>query len=296
LPKIIDPSVRSQIIKLHLEGKGRNEIAESAGVKEYASSGTVSSVIKKYQDQNLSKSDGTAPSHPSLKTVAHETFAKSKQVHELQTPETTVDLTIEQSIELEKSVNQKRAEKDSLEIEIAELRRDIDSEKLQLEELQKAAQDFDAVKQELARCGISDPSRLHNTVAIFKKYNYSPNAIMNAFAEVQDVIAEKKSIQQLKREIDEQKEVLDRRLEELGFGDFDKLKEILVSLMTLESFGIGVEEIVGISRNLHQHQIRRQQWGPSSSQGWDDAGFINDSNGHGSWGQEYGDNGNGYSY
>ena len=211
--------------------------------------------------------------------------------------ESTVDPTIliDISTELEKSVNQKRAEKDSLEIEIAELRRDIDSEKLQLEELQRAAQDFDMVKQEMARCGISDSSRLLNTVAIFKKYNYSPNAIMNAFAEVQDVIAEKKSIKQLKREIDEQKEVIDRRLEELGFGDFDKLKEILLSLMTLESFGIGVEQIVGISRNLHQHQIRRQQWRPSSSQGWD-AGFINDSNGHGSWSQEYGYNGNGYCY
>jgi hypothetical protein len=42
--------------------------------------------------------------------------------------------------------------------------------------------------------------------------------------------------------------------------------------MTLESFGMMVE-IIGICRNLHQHQIRRQQWGRSSSQGWD-AGFI----------------------
>lgn len=48
MPKLIDQAVKLEIIKLHLEGKGRNFIAESVtGV----SSGTVSNVIKQYQKQ-----------------------------------------------------------------------------------------------------------------------------------------------------------------------------------------------------------------------------------------------------
>jgi hypothetical protein len=56
MPKIIDPSVKSQIIKMHLEQKkGRNEIyrlLKEEGVD--VSSGTVSGVLKQYRGQSES--------------------------------------------------------------------------------------------------------------------------------------------------------------------------------------------------------------------------------------------------
>ena len=48
MPKVISPSIKSQIIKLHLEGRGRNDIAEI--MKGQVSSGTISGVLKKCRD------------------------------------------------------------------------------------------------------------------------------------------------------------------------------------------------------------------------------------------------------
>jgi len=69
LPKIISPSVKSQIIKLHLEGKGRNAISETPGVKEYASAGTVSSVIMKYQQSEKQPKSATSSEKTSTEVV-----------------------------------------------------------------------------------------------------------------------------------------------------------------------------------------------------------------------------------
>jgi len=52
--------------------------------------------------------------------------------------------------------------------------------------------------------------------------------------------------------------------------------------------GIGVEQIVGICRNLRQNQIRRQQW--ERGQEWN-AQYMNQrNNGHGGQGQIQGYN------
>jgi hypothetical protein len=38
--------------------------------------------------------------------------------------------------------------------------------------------------------------------------------------------------------------VLQRKLEELGLGSFEKLRRVIVAIMTLETFGIGVDQII----------------------------------------------------
>jgi|SRR5215469_2318247 len=60
----------------------------------------------------------------------------------------------------------------------------IDSERLRLEELKKAAQDFAVVKSEM---GGPDSVQFINVIRIFQKYGYSPSKIMEAFAEVIEI-------------------------------------------------------------------------------------------------------------
>ena len=114
---------------------------------------------------------------------------------------------------------------------------------------------------------------------------------MEAFAEVIEIRDAREDIKQQKKEIEEQREILDRRLEEIGLGDFDRLRQVVVALMTLEQMGIGVEQIVSIVHNMGLEQTRRQERKPRA--GWDTAGYINENNGHS---QEYGYNDQGYGY
>jgi hypothetical protein len=77
MPKIIDPTVKSQIIKMHLNGKGRNEIArdlKKQGVD--VSSGTVSGVLKQYREQpeSSNKSDVKVTTFPDKE------FKKNKDI------------------------------------------------------------------------------------------------------------------------------------------------------------------------------------------------------------------------
>ena len=70
--------------------------------------------------------------------------------------------------------------------------------------------------------------------------------------------------------------------------NLDQLKSAITHLISLEQMGIGVEQIVGICRNLRQYQIRRQQW--ERGQEWN-AQYMNQrNNGHGGQGQNQGYN------
>jgi hypothetical protein len=77
---------------------------------------------------------------------------------------------------------------------------------------------------------------------------------MNGFLEIQDVIIEKERIKTLKEETDHRLQVLQRKLEELGLGSIEKLRRVIVAIMTLETFGIGVDQIIN-----YYHKQRNQQ-------------------------------------
>jgi hypothetical protein len=140
------------------------------------------------------------------------------------------------------------SKKDILQKQIEENRRILETDK-------KAADDFLAVKEEIVKCGIkSDSVQFINVIRTFRKYNYDPSEIMNGFLEVQNVIMEKEHIKRLSEETDHKLRVLERKLEEIGLGDFENLRKIVVSLMTLETYGIGVDQIIS-----YYHRQRNQQ-------------------------------------
>ena len=124
-------------------------------------------------------------------------------------------------------------------------------------------QDFTAVKAEMAAVGLGDGggldvSQVRNVIRAFQKYGYSLSKILNAFAEVIEIKDAREDIKQQKQEIEEQRKVLDRRLEDLGFGDFEKPTQTVAALMTLTQYGIGFDKIISISQGLRRQQ---QQWG-----------------------------------
>ena len=50
--------------------------------------------------------------------------------------------------------------------------------------------------------------------------------------------------------------ILERKLEEIGLGDFNKLRMIVVSLLTLETYGIGVDQIISYYQNQRSFKAR----------------------------------------
>ena len=123
-------------------------------------------------------------------------------------------------------------ELDDLESKKDLLLKQIEENQKILEANRKAADDFRIVKEEMSKCGIEDGSiEFVKVVQMFRKYGHDPSKIMNAFLEVQDVIAEKRNLEQLKEETDHKLKVLKRKLEEIGLGDFEKLRRIVVSLL-----------------------------------------------------------------
>jgi len=72
---------------------------------------------------------------------------------------------------------------------------------------------------------------------------------MNSFLEIQDVIMEKERIKTLKEETEHKLQVLERKLDQIGLGDFERLRRVVVAIMTLETYGIGVEQIIGYYQN-----------------------------------------------
>jgi len=180
--------------------------------------------------------------------------------------------------ELEEQINTKRAERDVLETQKEALLTEIEERRRTLDADKKAAEDFLVVKEEMDKCGISGPdsTRFLSVIHTFQKYGYDPSKIMNAFAEVIEV----QDINRLKLEVENNQHVLDTRLEELGLGDFEQLRQVIAALMTLENFGISQEKIIGLCRNLDLSRLRRQEW----QRGREWGNWTQENNG----GQEYG--------
>jgi hypothetical protein len=91
----------------------------------------VSNILSEHKKSTSSASKSTAPSSPSLETLADETFALVETESELQTqsqsqPTILTDQANSEIEGLEEQIKTKQAELSQLEIEVAELRREID--------------------------------------------------------------------------------------------------------------------------------------------------------------------------
>jgi len=284
LPKIIDPSVRSQIIKLHLEGKGRNQIKDSAGVKGFASSGTVSAVIMRYKQQISYESVKELHILPDTTIAGLEESIENGvpgAEKEIQTPQTQP--RSEQQIEEKTRQKKEQIENDIviLDAELRYIEDRIDEGYRVIDTYKKRAADFSIIKKEMAEAGIQSPADsllFKSIVGIFKKHNYSSAKIMRKFAELSRMDEQKEEIAQQQQEIDKQKKVLERRLEETN--NERAFRTIINTL------GIGPEEVKRIlimemsSEQMELDQSRRQYWGRS----------LNDNNGE-NYNQEYNNQG-----
>jgi murein L,D-transpeptidase YcbB/YkuD len=246
----IKEDIRAKIIQMSREGKGRNRIVYELGrANIHVSSGSVSNILRNKDqiinpqptqiDASISTSNNMINTSPSLLNGTE--LADSNVVNE------TADETQSKS-ELEEQIHDLEARKGLLQKQIEENRMILEADK-------KAAKAFLAVKEEMAKCGIEDGSiQFVKVVQTFRKYGHDPSKIFNSFLEVQDVVIEKENIKRLSEETDHKLRVLERKLEEIGLGDFENLRKIVVSLMTLETYGIGVDQIIS-----YYHRQRNQQ-------------------------------------
>ena len=189
-------------------------------------------------------------------------------------------ITLAKPIATEPSLEGQISEK---EIELAELRMNIDAEELHLEELKKSAEDFAVIKAEMAAAGIGGPdsAKFSSVIQAFKECGYSPTKIMEVFAEIIDIKDAREDVKRKQKEVEEQREILDRKLEALGFGDMEKLTQTVAALTTLSQYGIDCDKIISISTNLSNYQLRRQQWERKArGDEWNAQGYANDNNGH----------------
>lgn len=147
-------------------------------------------------------------------------------------------------------------ERDALEVELAEIRKEIDSEKSYLNELKKSTDNFAVIRQEMAAGGISGPDG-SSVIQVFKEFGYSTSRILEASAKVMELKDISEKIKQQKQEIDEQTDNnrhLETMLGTLGLG-IDQLKSAITSLMTLEQMGVSLDQIVHLGQLLISHII-----------------------------------------
>jgi len=123
-------------------------------------------------------------------------------------------------------------------------------------------------------------------IQAFKECGYSPTKIMEVFAEIIDIKDAREDVKRKQKEVEEQQEILDRKLEALGFGDMEKLTQTVAALTTLSQYGIDCDKIISISTNLSNYQLRRK-----ARDGWNAQGYVNDNNDH-----QQGYKNHGYSY
>jgi hypothetical protein len=273
----LDPVIKKAVIVQYLSGNSRDKIAADNGIGQ----GTVSNIIadfkKGVQDSDFSsvrelavyckKGDTNLADLTSalrIKNYINGLGIAEERLEQFvarctnsQDPQKLVDVlekigNIGLDVpleELEEHINIRRAEKDALEAEKEILQKEIEEERKTLKELKKMAEDFLMAKGEMNKCGISgsDPSRFLNVIRTFQKYKYDCSKIINAFTEALEVV----DIKRLKEETDQQQNFINIKLEELGLGDFSQLKQVVISLMTLESMGMSLDQIVGLARNLH---------------------------------------------
>jgi hypothetical protein len=282
MPKVIDQAVKTQIIELYQQGRGRNDIAEAEGVKGFASSGTVSAVIMQYKQQSSSES----VKEPDT-TIARLENGVPGEEKEIQTPQTQ-PRSEQLSVEIEGRQKKEQIENEivTLDAELRYIEDRIDEGYRVIDTYKKIAADFSVVKKEMADAGMTftDSIMFKGIVGIFKKHNYSSAQIMRKFAELSRMDEQKEEIAQQQQEIDKQKKVLERRLEETN--DERAFRTIINTL------GIGPEEVKRIliremsSEQMELDQSRRQYWGRRANQGW----VVNDNNGE-NYNQEYNNQG-----
>jgi hypothetical protein len=228
----IKEDIKQQIIQMSKEGKGRNQIFHELSLLNVnVSSGTISNVLNQYKNNRNHITNMNNTSSPSS-TAQGEGLALSS--------EPDVDFA-----EISCQENYPPVNLEDLEVKKDLLLKQIEENQRVLEANRKAADDFLRVKEEMAKCSIEDGSiEFVKVIQIFRKHGYDPSKIMNAFLEVQDVVMEKERIKNLKEETDHKLRVLNRKLEEIGLGDFEKLRKIVMSLLTLENYGIGIDHII----------------------------------------------------
>jgi hypothetical protein len=170
---------------------------------------------------------------------------------------------------------------------------DIDALKTEKLELQnqvhidrKTVEDFNSVKTEIRKYGfdiLGDSKKFLDTLAVFKRFSFDVSKMVETFLKVQDIVAEKEKLEQVRQEITRERQILDEKLEQIGCGNFERLRKTVAALMTFEEFGITQEMIINLyhrgPQGLRQQQSRRAQ------DGWD-AQYINQrNNGGGGQGQ-----------
>jgi hypothetical protein len=216
----------------------------------YVSAGSISNILNSKTKNNRNQTtDSEKQSRPnaSLSTAINQNNISSPSSSQ---PRHGVGLTILPE-ELEESIEIKRAEKAALEVEIEESRKTLDAINAEL----KAVEDF---KTEVKKYGLdidTDFKKFVDCLKIFQQFNFDYNKMVEAFLDIQDVVTEKENVQQLKKELDKQQEIINYRLEQVGFGDFEQLKQTVIALMTLrDNIGISQEMIISLSHEQLAHQ------------------------------------------
>jgi hypothetical protein len=192
---------------------------------------------------------------------------------------------IRQKEQIEKDVTALEAQNKMLLAEIGERRKIL----LEMDAEKKAIEDFLA---EIKKYGLDicldslGKKRFLATLQVFRRFNFDCNTMVNSFIEIQDIAAEKRDLKQQKQEIKKQWEILDRRLEEIGFGNFEQLRSTITALMTFERFGITQDMIIKLCNQGPQTSRRAYEC---------DAQYINQRN-NGGGGQNHYNNNYGYNY
>jgi hypothetical protein len=110
--------------------------------------------------------------------------------------------------------------------------------------------------------------------------------MVETFVEVEDVVVEKRNVERLKLEVENNQHALDTVLSIMGLANIEQLKQVVISLMTFETFGISQEQIIGLARNAtlgHLNTKRRQQWERSREWG----NWVEGNNGGGGYHASY---------
>jgi len=99
--------------------------------------------------------------------------------------------------QLEEKIQARQIEMDALGVKKGALEKEIEVINID----RKAAEEF---KAEITKYGLDpdlDPKKLIYTLEVFRRFNFDCNMMVNAFLEVQNIVAEKRNIKRLKEEV-----------------------------------------------------------------------------------------------
>jgi hypothetical protein len=259
----VDPAIKEKVIAAYLADpkKGRNQITREMheqGVQ--VSHGSVSNILNVYKRKHGIDGENTTVNDK-------ETPTTQSQDHKPLLPilGSAEEVNVNQAEEEEKQ--RLSSEAQLLMVEIGERRQILTRMNY---EVKAKTKDFLALKDEMSRYGIDltsddDSPRFLNVINAFRRYGYDPSKIMNAFADVQDLMTEKKNVERLKSEAENDRRAFQRILDTLGIS-LDGLKAILTSLMTLDRFGVSQDMIINLSRKLQESEPGGRGWSPNISE------------------------------